>query len=241
MSGKFFVYIFFLFLFFFCSFTSRKSIKYSSLSHTTFSSLVLSLCVSLCVSLCLCLCLPLFIFFFHSFQFFSNNRCDNWKSEDKTRIQLEWVCLGLMILGYLSVLLSACSKFMRVPDEEAAKLMDLYDTHALKQHQSKIRRGKHGKQTSSVLTQVCRDCPIRCGRCCGHLVSFWNAIEFILLISLVVDLSLRWAYQGVVATYSPTQLFGDKYIDLTWPVLQYQTSINLSSLVMFLSVTKCFK
>jgi len=193
--------------------------------------------VSLCVCVCVCLSSSFFIFS----SFFFNNRCDNWKSEDKTRIQLEWVCLGLMILGYLSVLLSACSKFMRVPDEEAAKLMDLYDTHALKQHQSKIRRGKHGKQTSSVLTQVCRDCPIRCGRCCGHLVSFWNAIEFILLISLVVDLSLRWAYQGVVATYSPTQLFGNKYIDLTWPVLQYQTSINLSSLVMFLSVTKCFK
>ena len=73
------------------------------------------------------------------------------------------------------------------------------------------------------------------------LTSFWNAVEFVLLIALIVDVLLRWNYQTVIAQYSETQLFGTKYTDLAVPLLQYQTSINLSSLVMFLSVSKCFK
>ena len=123
--------------------------------------------------------------------------CDNWKAEDLTRIQLEWVCLGLMILGYVSVLLSACSKFMQVPNEKDAKLLNFYDTNAIKNKQSKVRRGRDQKKTNQACTEVFLGCPTRCSRCCGELVSFWNAIEFILLGALVTDLILRNNYQNV--------------------------------------------
>jgi hypothetical protein len=61
------------------------------------------------------------------------------------------------------------------------------------------------------------------------------------LIALSIDLVLRYQYQQVVGQYNKEQLFGNKYVDLTVPLAQYQASINLSSFVMFLSVSKCFK
>ena len=217
--------------------------------------------------------------------------CDNWRAEDITRIQLEYVCLFLLIMGYVSVLLSACSKCMQAPNSEEAQLLDYYNTQAIKNKQSRVRRGKHTKSNGQSCTDVCRHGPVRVSRCCGVLVSFWNALDFLLLTSLsksntivaksylqqllfvvvvqfcpfvlfvpnvlppskqpsltfhwilltVVDLILRWNYVTWIGKHSKEELFGLKYVDLTVPVAQYQTSINLSSLVMFLSVTKCFK
>jgi hypothetical protein len=167
--------------------------------------------------------------------------CDNWRAEDLTRIQLEWVCLGLLVLGYISVLLSACNQFMKASNSNDEQLLDYYNTQAIKNKQSKVRRGKNAKTTNQACKDVLKGCPIRCSRCCTVLFSFWNAIEFILLISLIADLILRWNYQNVIIKYTSSQLFGNEYIDLTWPVISYQTSVNLSSVVMFLSVTKCFK
>ena len=93
--------------------------------------------------------------------------CDNWKAEDITRIQMEFVCLTLLILGYLSVMLSACSKCMDEPDSDSAELLDYYNTQAIKNKQSKVRRGKHLKSNPDSCAEILRGLPIRCSRAGG--------------------------------------------------------------------------
>ena len=80
---------------------------------------------------------------------------------------MEFVCLTLLILGYLSVMLSACSKCMDEPDSDSAELLDYYNTQAIKNKQSKVRRGKHLKSNPDSCAEILRGLPIRCSRAGG--------------------------------------------------------------------------
>jgi hypothetical protein len=63
----------------------------------------------------------------------------------------------------------------------------------------------------------------------------------LLVSALAVDFWMRRYYQAEVPSWSSVDLFGTKYRDLTTAVGRYNSSINLSSLVMFLTISKCFK
>jgi hypothetical protein len=159
--------------------------------------------------------------------------CDNWRAQDKTREQIEVVCVLLAALAYLSVLLSAFNAFHSYEPEE--------EKTAGHQAAQKRRKGSKGNSLSENMSNHFGEVPIRCGRCCVELGRFWNFVELLLISALTVDFWMRRHYQAEVLSWSSEDLFGNQYQDLTTAVGRYNSSINLSSLVMFLTISKCFK
>ena len=159
--------------------------------------------------------------------------CDNWRAQDRTREQIEIVCVLIASLAYLSVLLRAFHAFLSYEPEEK--------NAAVRRSDEKRRKGGKGGSLGDNISHNFGEVPIRCGRCCVELGRFWSFVELLLVSALAVDFWMRRYYQAEVPSWSSVDLFGTKYRDLTTAVGRYNSSINLSSLVMFLTISKCFK
>ena len=154
--------------------------------------------------------------------------CDNWRAHDKTREQIELVCLLIAALMYCSVVLRAFHSF--VSYEPVKKNSSLRNATETTQGHQRIFSSDHFGDTH-----------IRCNRCCLELGRFWSVLEFLLVTALAFDFWMRRRYQSEMISLSVQDLFGSKYVDLRTAANRYNTSINLSSLVMFLTIFKCFK
>ena len=166
---------------------------------------------------------------------------DSWRNTDITRIVMETLALIIIFVNYTVIICQSCVKFMQDPDDAEAALADPYNTTALQQRQSQLNRGKGQKSSSQIVKKCCFGISTRFSRCCDNLLRFWNFVELLLVVILVVDYVLRRECQRRVPSLDSSAIFGDHYYPLGTFAAQYQTSLNLSVLIMFLSVFKCFK
>ena len=162
--------------------------------------------------------------------------CDDWRAQDRTRMQIEFVCLLLAAVTYAGILITGLNACLSYESED-----EMSGAHRASQKNRKKNKKKRQASLATYLSENFGELPARCGSCFGELSRFWNIVEFLLICALALDFWMRRDYHAIIPALSSSDLFGGKYTDLSIAISRYNGSINLSSLVMFLSMSKCFK